>query len=112
MLADPRPDFTLLSNPILEREPPVLFPDQWEDSVSPSGDFEVKAASPPSGQDDKPSPDSGCSLRFNSRTSSPDRTAAKSETSGIDFDSLLRVPVINRSVSLFPVRRGADRSSQ
>ncbi|XP_019733940.1 mitogen-activated protein kinase-binding protein 1-like [Hippocampus comes] len=86
-LADPRPDFTSLSNPIVEREPPVLFPDQWEDRVSPSGDFEVKAASPPSGQDDKPSPDSGCSLRFNSRTSSPDRTAAKNGLSD-DADSL------------------------
>ncbi|XP_061650331.1 mitogen-activated protein kinase-binding protein 1 isoform X3 [Phyllopteryx taeniolatus] len=79
-LANPRPDFTLLSSQSLEKEEPVLFPDQWEDGVSLRSDFEVKGAGPASGQEDKPSPDSGCSLRFNSRTSSPDAAAAAKDT--------------------------------
>ncbi|XP_061552292.1 mitogen-activated protein kinase-binding protein 1 isoform X5 [Phycodurus eques] len=78
-LANPRPDFTLLSSQSLEREEPVLFPDQWEDGVSLRSDFEVKGTGPASGQEDKPSPDSGCSLRFHSRTSSPDAAAKDTE---------------------------------
>ncbi|XP_077394501.1 mitogen-activated protein kinase-binding protein 1 isoform X2 [Festucalex cinctus] len=77
VLANPRPDFALLSNQMAERAQPVLFADQWEDSVSLSSHFEVKDAGPASGQEDKPSPDSGCSLRFNSRTSSPETAADK-----------------------------------
>ncbi|XP_053700967.1 mitogen-activated protein kinase-binding protein 1 isoform X1 [Synchiropus splendidus] len=44
-----------------DREEPVLFPGQWEDSVSLAGsEFQVTEASPE--EQDKPSPDSGCSL--------------------------------------------------
>ncbi|XP_057715506.1 mitogen-activated protein kinase-binding protein 1 isoform X1 [Corythoichthys intestinalis] len=74
-LANPRPEFTMLPSQRLEREQSVLFLDQWEDRVSLSNDFEVKGAGPAGGQEDKPSPDSGCSLRFNSRAASPDVAA-------------------------------------
>ncbi|XP_008396947.1 mitogen-activated protein kinase-binding protein 1 isoform X1 [Poecilia reticulata] len=74
-----RPDFFLLSLQSLDREDPVLFPDKWEDRISLVGsDFQVKEACPsaPHGRQDKPSPDSGCSLRFSSALSSPERPAA------------------------------------
>nr|XP_057946593.1 mitogen-activated protein kinase-binding protein 1-like [Doryrhamphus excisus] len=76
-----RPDFMSPSNQSPEKEEQVLFPDQWEDRVSLSSDFEVKetASAAAAGQQDKPSPDSGCSLRFNSRTSSPDPGADNSD---------------------------------
>ncbi|KAF3845393.1 hypothetical protein F7725_008556 [Dissostichus mawsoni] len=51
-----RPDFIQLSNQSPDMEAVVLYPDQWEDR-------------------DKPSPDSGCSLGFSSRLSSPVRPA-------------------------------------
>ncbi|XP_059209066.1 mitogen-activated protein kinase-binding protein 1 isoform X2 [Centropristis striata] len=72
-----RPDFIQLSNQSPDREDPVLFPDQWEDRVSLAGsEFQVKEACPAAGgRQDKPSPDSGCSLGFNSRLSSPGRPA-------------------------------------
>ncbi|XP_018544297.1 mitogen-activated protein kinase-binding protein 1 isoform X2 [Lates calcarifer] len=73
-----RPDFILLSNQSPDREDPVLYPDQWEDRVSLAGsEFQVKEAGPAAagGRQDKPSPDSGCSLGFSSRLSSPDRPA-------------------------------------
>ncbi|XP_039993387.1 mitogen-activated protein kinase-binding protein 1 [Xiphias gladius] len=73
-----RPDFILLSNQSPDREDPVLYPDQWEDRVSLAGsEFQVKEVCPAAagGRQDKPSPDSGCSLGFNSRLSSPDRPA-------------------------------------
>ncbi|GLD69056.1 mitogen-activated protein kinase-binding protein 1-like isoform X1 [Lates japonicus] len=73
-----RPDFILLSNQSPDREDPVLYPDQWEDRVSLAGsEFQVKEACPATagGRQDKPSPDSGCSLGFSSRLSSPDRPA-------------------------------------
>ncbi|KAM7375665.1 hypothetical protein PAMP_005454 [Pampus punctatissimus] len=72
-----RPDFIPLSNQSPDREDPVLYPDQWEDRVSLAGsEFQVKEACPAAGgQQDKPSPDSGCSLGFNSRLSSPDKPA-------------------------------------
>ncbi|XP_023807104.1 mitogen-activated protein kinase-binding protein 1 isoform X1 [Oryzias latipes] len=72
-----RPDFILLSNQSLNREEPVLFPDQWEDRVSlMSSEFQVKEACPTEGgQQEKPSPDSGCSLGFSSALSSPERPA-------------------------------------
>ncbi|AWP15923.1 putative mitogen-activated protein kinase-binding protein 1 [Scophthalmus maximus] len=69
-----RPDFILLSNHSPDRENPVLYPDQWEDRVSLAGsEFQVKEACPAAadGRQDKPSPDSGCSLGFSSRLSSP-----------------------------------------
>ncbi|XP_008275310.1 mitogen-activated protein kinase-binding protein 1 [Stegastes partitus] len=75
-----RPDFILLSNQSPDREDPVLYPDQWEDRVSLAGsEFQVKEACPAAagGRQDKPSPDSGCSLGFNSRLSSPDRPAGE-----------------------------------
>ncbi|KAG7238068.1 hypothetical protein INR49_031422 [Caranx melampygus] len=78
-----RPDFILLSNQSPDREDPVLYPDQWEDSVSLAGsEFQVKEACPAAagGRQDKPSPDSGCSLGFSSRLSSPDRPAGDGET--------------------------------
>ncbi|XP_023148183.2 mitogen-activated protein kinase-binding protein 1 isoform X2 [Amphiprion ocellaris] len=71
-----RPDFILLSSQSPDREDPVLYPDQWEDRVSLAGsEFQVKEVCPAAagGRQDKPSPDSGCSLGFNSRLSSPDR---------------------------------------
>ncbi|XP_043998653.1 mitogen-activated protein kinase-binding protein 1 isoform X1 [Gambusia affinis] len=74
-----RPDYFLLSLQSLDREDPVLFPDKWEDRISLVGsDFQVKEACPsaPHGRQDKPSPDSGCSLRFSSALSSPERPAA------------------------------------
>ncbi|XP_047201020.1 mitogen-activated protein kinase-binding protein 1 isoform X3 [Girardinichthys multiradiatus] len=74
-----RPDFILLSLQSLNREDPVLFPDKWEDTISLMGsDFQVKDACPSAayGRQDKPSPDSGCSLRFSSTLSSPERPAA------------------------------------
>ncbi|KAM9355022.1 mitogen-activated protein kinase-binding protein 1 [Pholidichthys leucotaenia] len=60
------------------QEDPVLYLDLWEDrqSATDSG-FQVKEACPPAGRHDKPSPDSGCSLEFNSRLSSPDRPAVE-----------------------------------
>ncbi|XP_023286150.1 mitogen-activated protein kinase-binding protein 1 [Seriola lalandi dorsalis] len=73
-----RPDFILLSNQSPDREDPVLYPDQWEDRLSLAGsEFQVKEACPATagGRQDKPSPDSGCSLGFSSRLSSPDRPA-------------------------------------
>ncbi|XP_037097769.1 mitogen-activated protein kinase-binding protein 1 isoform X2 [Syngnathus acus] len=86
-LANPKADFTLVSDLNVEREQPVLFPDQWEDRVSLSGDFEVKGADPASAQEEKPSPDSGCSLRF-SRTSSPDVAVAKNSEPSEQTDRL------------------------
>ncbi|XP_026164217.1 mitogen-activated protein kinase-binding protein 1 isoform X2 [Mastacembelus armatus] len=75
-----RPDFILLSNQSPDGEDPVLYPDQWEDRVSLAGsEFQVKEAAT-GGQQDKPSPDSGCSLGFNSRLSSPDRPPGETET--------------------------------
>ncbi|XP_037550947.1 mitogen-activated protein kinase-binding protein 1 [Nematolebias whitei] len=73
-----RPDFIQLSTQTLNAEDPVLFPDGWEDRTSLAGsEFQVKevsySAAP--GQQDKPSPDSGCSLGFNSTLSSPKRPA-------------------------------------
>ncbi|XP_061699282.1 mitogen-activated protein kinase-binding protein 1 isoform X2 [Syngnathoides biaculeatus] len=70
-LANPRPDVTS----------PPRFPDQWEDGVSPSSRSEAKG-----GGEDKPSPDSGCSLRFNSRTSSLD--AAETAKDPVPTDHL------------------------
>ncbi|XP_024129680.1 mitogen-activated protein kinase-binding protein 1 isoform X2 [Oryzias melastigma] len=72
-----RPDFILLSNQSLNREEPVLFPDQWEDRVSlVSSEFQVKEVCPTEGGNlEKPSPDSGCSLGFSSVLSSPERPA-------------------------------------
>ncbi|KAM4723696.1 mitogen-activated protein kinase-binding protein 1 isoform 2-T2 [Anableps anableps] len=73
-----RPDFILLSFQSLNTEDPVLFPDKWEDRTSLVGsDFQVKEACPAAshGRQDKPSPDSGCSLRFSSTLSSPERPA-------------------------------------
>ncbi|XP_068194880.1 mitogen-activated protein kinase-binding protein 1 isoform X2 [Antennarius striatus] len=72
--ANHRPDFIWLSNQSTDREEVVLYPDQWEDRVSLAGsEFQVKEAHPAAagGQQDKPSPDSGCSLGFNSSLSSP-----------------------------------------
>ncbi|XP_061156766.1 mitogen-activated protein kinase-binding protein 1 isoform X3 [Syngnathus typhle] len=86
-LANPKADFTLVSDSNVEREQPVLFPDQWEDRVSLSGDFEVKGANPASAQEEKPSPDSGCSLRF-SRTSSPVAAVAKNSEPSEQTDRL------------------------
>nr|XP_061837712.1 mitogen-activated protein kinase-binding protein 1 [Nerophis lumbriciformis]XP_061837713.1 mitogen-activated protein kinase-binding protein 1 [Nerophis lumbriciformis] len=81
-----RPDFMSKQSP--EKEETVLFPDQWEESVN--SDFEVKGTCSvaAAGQRDKPSPDSGCSLRFNSRTSSPYPGAEDSEQLSEDGDSL------------------------
>ncbi|XP_034050708.1 mitogen-activated protein kinase-binding protein 1 isoform X2 [Thalassophryne amazonica] len=72
-----RPDFILLSKQSPDTEDPVLYPDQWEERVSLTGsEFQVKAVSSAvGGRQDKPSPDSGCSLGFSSRLSSPDRPA-------------------------------------
>ncbi|XP_041827607.1 LOW QUALITY PROTEIN: mitogen-activated protein kinase-binding protein 1 [Melanotaenia boesemani] len=73
-----RPDFILLSNHSQDRENPVLFPDQWVDGVSLAGsEFQVIEAchTAAGGRQDKPSPDSGCSLGFNSTLSSPQRPA-------------------------------------
>lgn len=73
-----RPDFILLSNQSADREDPVLYPDQWEERVSLAGsEFQVKEACPVAagGRQDKPSPDSGCSLGFSSTLSSPNRPA-------------------------------------
>ncbi|CAG5866970.1 unnamed protein product [Menidia menidia] len=77
--ASQRPDFILLSNQSQSGEDPVLFPEKWDDRVSLAGsEFQVKEAShgASGGRPDKPSPDSGCSLGFNSTMSSPDRPAA------------------------------------
>ncbi|XP_029983069.1 mitogen-activated protein kinase-binding protein 1 isoform X2 [Sphaeramia orbicularis] len=84
-----RPGFILLSNQSPERENPVLYPDQWEDRVSLAGcEFQVKEVRPSvSGdQQDKPSPDSGCSLGFNSRLSSPDRRPAGDDSELLSVD--------------------------
>ncbi|CAI5695011.1 unnamed protein product [Oreochromis niloticus] len=73
-----RPEFILLSNQSADRENPVLYPDQWEDRASLAGsEFQVKEACPAAAgaRQDKPSPDSGCSLGFSSRLSSPNRPA-------------------------------------
>nr|XP_020510436.2 LOW QUALITY PROTEIN: mitogen-activated protein kinase-binding protein 1-like [Labrus bergylta] len=78
-----RPDFIQLSNQSPDREDPVLYPDHWEDRVSLAGsEFQVKEPCPSAagGRPDKPSPDSGCSLGFNSRLSSPARPAEEGET--------------------------------
>ncbi|XP_076022162.1 mitogen-activated protein kinase-binding protein 1 [Genypterus blacodes] len=71
-----RPDFILLSSQGPDREGPVLYPDQWEDRVSLAGsEFLVMEVHPNATrqQQEKPSPDSGCSLGFSSSLSSPDR---------------------------------------
>ncbi|KAM6912799.1 mitogen-activated protein kinase-binding protein 1 [Xenentodon cancila] len=73
-----RPDFILLSSQSQGRPDPVLFPDTWEDRVSLAGsEFQVKEACPAAAprRQDKPSPDSGCSLGFTSTLSSPERPA-------------------------------------
>ncbi|XP_033935118.1 mitogen-activated protein kinase-binding protein 1 isoform X1 [Pseudochaenichthys georgianus] len=71
-----RPDFIQLSNQSPDMEAVVLYPDQWEDRVSLAGsEFQVKEACPAGERQDKPSPDSGCSLGFSSRLSSPVRPA-------------------------------------
>ncbi|KAF1375278.1 hypothetical protein PFLUV_G00237920 [Perca fluviatilis] len=73
-----RPEFIHLSNRSPDREPLVLYPDQWEDRLSLAGsEFQVKEARPAAegGPQDKPSPDSGCSLGFSSSLSSPVRPA-------------------------------------
>ncbi|XP_077476735.1 mitogen-activated protein kinase-binding protein 1 [Stigmatopora argus] len=89
VLAKSRPEFTLLHNQSLEREKSVMFLDQWEDRVSLNNDFEVKGSGPAGRQEDKPSPDSGCSLRFNSRASSPDAaTGAKDKEAMEQTDCL------------------------
>ncbi|XP_027130644.1 LOW QUALITY PROTEIN: mitogen-activated protein kinase-binding protein 1 [Larimichthys crocea] len=75
-----RPDFIRLSNQSPDREAQVLYPDQWEDRVSLAGsEFQVKEAcsAAADGRQDKPSPDSGCSLGFNSSLSSPVRPAGQ-----------------------------------
>ncbi|CAN9501919.1 unnamed protein product [Ophioblennius macclurei] len=87
-----RPDFILLANQSPDREVAVLYPDHWEDRVSLAGsEFQVKEASPTAGdgRQDKPSPDSGCSLGFSSRLSSPDRRAgdAWEQTEPLDGNS-------------------------
>ncbi|KAM9341611.1 mitogen-activated protein kinase-binding protein 1 [Symphorus nematophorus] len=79
-----RPDFIHLSNQSPDREDLVLYPDQWEDRVSLAGsEFQVKEACPAAaaagGRQDKRSPDSGCSLGFNSTLSSPVRPAGDSK---------------------------------
>ncbi|XP_068607662.1 mitogen-activated protein kinase-binding protein 1 [Brachionichthys hirsutus] len=92
--ANHRPDFIWLSNQTPDREEVVLYPDQWEDSVSLAGsEFQVKEANPApaGGQQDKPSPDSGCSLGFNSSLSSPVRPSGDdsepTEPLGVDGNS-------------------------
>ncbi|XP_041668379.1 mitogen-activated protein kinase-binding protein 1-like [Cheilinus undulatus] len=84
-----RPDFIRLSNQSPDREEVVLYPDQWEDRVSLAGsEFQVKEACPAAGgREDKPSPDSGCSLGFNSRLSSPARPGNDSERLSLDGNS-------------------------
>ncbi|XP_028294155.1 mitogen-activated protein kinase-binding protein 1 isoform X2 [Gouania willdenowi] len=64
-----RPGFTQLTNQSTEGEEPVLYPDQWDDRVSLAGsEFQVKEAGLTAGeQQDKPSPDSGCSLGYTDR---------------------------------------------
>ncbi|KAM8737759.1 mitogen-activated protein kinase-binding protein 1 isoform 3-T3 [Acanthopagrus schlegelii] len=78
MRTNQRPDFIHLSNHSPDREELVLYPDQWEDRVSlAESEFQVKEACPAAagGRQDKPSPDSGCSLGFSSSLSSPVRPA-------------------------------------
>nr|XP_046268092.1 mitogen-activated protein kinase-binding protein 1 isoform X2 [Scatophagus argus] len=78
MRTNQRPDFIQLSNQSPDGEDMVLYPDQWEDRVSlAESEFQVKEACPVAagGRQDKPSPDSGCSLGFNSSMSSPVRPA-------------------------------------
>ncbi|XP_037342592.2 mitogen-activated protein kinase-binding protein 1 isoform X2 [Pungitius pungitius] len=73
-----RPDFIPLFNHSPDREAVALYPDQWEDRVSLGGsEFQVKEACPTAAgrHQDKPSPDSGCSLGFSSTLSSPLRPA-------------------------------------
>ncbi|KAM8916663.1 mitogen-activated protein kinase-binding protein 1 isoform 2-T2 [Spinachia spinachia] len=89
-----RPDFIPLSNHSPDREAVALYPDQWEDRVSLAGsEFQVKEAGPaaPCKHQDKPSPDSGCSLGFSSRLSSPVRPAGDgsepTEPLGVDGNS-------------------------
>ncbi|KAK7880068.1 hypothetical protein WMY93_033260 [Mugilogobius chulae] len=73
-----RPDFILLANQSSERDLPVLYPDQWDDRSSLAGhEFQVQAAG--GAAQDKPSPDSGCSVGFSCR-SSPERTTANGES--------------------------------
>ncbi|XP_017293165.1 mitogen-activated protein kinase-binding protein 1 isoform X2 [Kryptolebias marmoratus] len=84
-----RPDFIQLSTQTLNRDDPVLFPDKWEDRLSLAGsEFQVKEAcsSAAPGQQDKPSPDSGCSLGFNSALSSPERPAGDDTESTLCVD--------------------------
>uniref|UniRef100_G3NIK6 Mitogen-activated protein kinase binding protein 1 n=1 Tax=Gasterosteus aculeatus TaxID=69293 RepID=G3NIK6_GASAC len=97
-----RPDFIPLSNQSPDGEAVVLYPDQWEDRVSLAGrsvdctlthnqiSFLMQSGECGSGcrvgpgpgykHQDKPSPDSGCSLGFSSRLSSPVRPAGDGET--------------------------------
>ncbi|XP_077945287.1 mitogen-activated protein kinase-binding protein 1 isoform X1 [Gasterosteus aculeatus] len=86
-----RPDFIPLSNQSPDGEAVVLYPDQWEDRVSLAGsEFQVKEACPTAADkhQDKPSPDSGCSLGFSSRLSSPVRPAGDdSEPLSVDGNS-------------------------
>ncbi|XP_029317026.1 LOW QUALITY PROTEIN: mitogen-activated protein kinase-binding protein 1 [Cottoperca gobio] len=78
-----RPDFIQLSNQSPDGEALVLYPDQWEGQSEPGRkvglilEFQVKEARPAAAgeRQDKPSPDSGCSLGFSSRLSSPVRPA-------------------------------------
>ncbi|XP_026196225.1 mitogen-activated protein kinase-binding protein 1-like isoform X2 [Anabas testudineus] len=84
-----RPDFIPLSNQSPDREDPVLYPNQWDDRVSlADSEFQVKEACPTAagGRQDKPSPDSGCSLGFSSRLSSPDRPADSEPTEPLSAD--------------------------
>ncbi|KAM4542493.1 mitogen-activated protein kinase-binding protein 1 isoform 2-T2 [Odontesthes bonariensis] len=84
-----RPDFILLSNQSQGREDPVLFPDQWEEGLSLAGsEFQVKETrhTAAGGQPDEPSPDSGCSLGFNSMLPSPNRPV-EDEPHSVDGNS-------------------------
>ncbi|XP_034381149.1 mitogen-activated protein kinase-binding protein 1 isoform X2 [Cyclopterus lumpus] len=84
-----RPGFIPLSNHSPDREAVVLYPDQVEDRVSlAASEFQVKEACPAAagGRQDKPSPDSGCSLGFSSRLSSPVRPAGE-EPLSVDGNS-------------------------
>ncbi|XP_072221394.1 mitogen-activated protein kinase-binding protein 1 isoform X2 [Leuresthes tenuis] len=87
-----RPDFIQLSNQSQSREDPVLFPDKWEDRMSLAGsEFQVKETQHTA--PDEPSPDSGCSLGFNSTFPSPDRPA-KDDTEPLSVDGNSSEPEI------------------
>ncbi|XP_029688830.1 mitogen-activated protein kinase-binding protein 1 isoform X1 [Takifugu rubripes] len=88
-----RPNYIRLSSQTPDEEKPVLYPDQWEDTVIlVESEFQVKEACPAAdGQQDKPSPDSGCSLGFNSSLSSPvqpgeEPSSADGNSSGLEED--------------------------